>query len=279
VSYKTILLHLDDAAGADKRIDAAIGLAQAHDAHLVGLCTPTPIYLPWSPEAGNREEFLALRRAEDEIWGKKVLANFEAAAAKAGLSKRESRYAVGDPREVLDLHARYADLIVVGQADPNADGARDAASRVEETILSCGRPVLLIPYIGLLAPVGRRVIIAWDASREATRAVSDALPMLARADKVMVVTVDAEPSPYGHGQLPGADLALFLSRHGLDVEALHVGSSGVRVGETLLNQASDRNADLMVMGCYGHSRMRELILGGATRTMLQSMPIPVLMSH
>lgn len=279
MTYRTILLHLDEGPGVDRRTDAAIQLAAAHDAHLIALHAPTPLYLQWSPEAGMREEIEARRKAEDEAMAKAALERFEAAAAKAGLAKRETRQARGEPRDLLGLHGRYADLIVMGQADPKGGSAREAASIVEDVILACGRPVLVVPYIGALQPIGRRILVAWDASREAARAVADALPLLERADKVTVVTVDAKPSASGHGQLPGADLALYLARHGIEVEAAHVGSSGIGVGDVLLNQASDRDADLIVMGCYGHARLRELVLGGATRTMLRTTPVPVLMAH
>lgn len=279
MTYRTILLHLDDGPGVDRRTDAAIQLAAAHDAHLVALYAPTPLYLQWSPEGGMRQEIEARRKAEDEAMAKAALERFEDAAAKAGLARREARPARGEPRDLLGLHGRYADLIVMGQADPKGSNARESASIVEDVILSCGRPVLVVPYIGLLQPVGRRILVAWDASREAARAVSDALPMLERAASVLVVTVDAKPSETGHGQLPGADLALYLARHGIKVEAAHVGSSGIGVGDVLLNQASDRDADMIVMGCYGHARLRELVLGGATRTMLRTTPVPVLMAH
>jgi nucleotide-binding universal stress UspA family protein len=279
VSYRTILLHLDNGTDNDRRIDAAVQLAVAHDAHLIALHAPAPLYLQWSPETGLRDELAARRRQEDDARAEQAFSRFEAAAAKAGLGKREVRQGRGEPRELLSLHARYADLVVMGQADPKADGSREAASIVEDVILSCGRPVLLVPYVGLLQPIGRHVLVAWDASREAARAVSDALPLIEKAAKVSVVSVDAKPSATGHGQLPGADLGLFLARHRIEVQVDHLTSAGISVGDVLLNHASDRNADLIVMGCYGHTRLRELVLGGATRTLLQTTPVPLLMAH
>ena len=279
MSYRTILLHLDNGSDNDRRIDAAVQLAVAHDAHLIAIHAPAPLYLQWSPETGLREELAARHRQEDEAMAKAAFERFEAAAAKAGLGRRETRQAHGDPRELLTVHARYADLVVMGQADPAADGSREAASIVEDVILSCGRPVMVVPYIGLLQPVGRHVMVAWDASREAARAVSDALPLLEKAGKVSVVSVDAKPSSSGHGQLPGADLGLFLARHRIEVQVDHLKSGGLGIGDVLLNHASDRNADLIVMGCYGHTRLRELVLGGATRTLLQTTPVPLLMAH
>jgi len=127
--------------------------------------------------------------------------------------------------------------------------------------------------------IGKCVLVAWDASREAARAVADAMPLLAAADAVIVLAVDPQPGPDGHGEIPGADIALHLARHGVKAQIERTVSAGVPIGELLLSRAADLGADMLVMGAYGHSRVRELLLGGATRSILASMTIPVLMSH
>jgi nucleotide-binding universal stress UspA family protein len=279
MGYKTILLHLDDSQALDRRIEAAIQLALDHDAHLIGLYSPIPVHLAWSAEAGGRDRLMATLQTDAQARARLVRDRFQQAAGRAGLSRIEWREAYEDPRESLTLQARYADLLILGQPDETDSGAREAGLILEDVILAAGRPALIVPYIGLLQPIGRRALVAWDAGREATRAVTDSLPVLARCETVTVVVVDAKPSAVGHGDLPGTDLAGFLARHGITVDVTHVGSSGVGVGATLLNQAAERNADLVVMGCYGHGRLRERILGGATRTILASMPVPVLMAH
>jgi nucleotide-binding universal stress UspA family protein len=129
-----------------------------------------------------------------------------------------------------------------------------------------GRPILITPYIGGFIDTGRRVLIGWDASREATRAVNDAMPLLAAASSVTVLSIDPKQSPETHGEIPGADITLHLARHGVSAEVQSTVSAGIGVGNTLLSKASDLSADLLVMGSYGHSRTRELLLGGATRT-------------
>ena len=151
--------------------------------------------------------------------------------------------------------------------------------RPELVALASGRPILAVPYAGQFETVGRRVLIGWNATREATRAVNDAMPLLAAADVVTVLTIDAREAPDAHGELPGADISLHLARHGVKATIERTVSAGVPAGEVLLSRAADLGADLLVIGAYGHSRMRELLLGGATRSILQSMTVPVLMSH
>lgn len=139
--------------------------------------------------------------------------------------------------------------------------------------------MLIVPYAGRFDNVGRRIVIAWSSTREAARAVSDAMPFLESADLVNVLTIDPREGPDGHGELPGADIAVHLARHGVKAQIERTVSAGLPVGEVLLSRIADLGADLLVMGAYGHSRVRELLLGGATRSVLRSMTLPVLMSH
>jgi nucleotide-binding universal stress UspA family protein len=181
----------------------------------------------------------------------------------------------GDPA----LHARYADLTILGQLDPDRSEADLIRPRPEHVTLASGRPILVVPYAGNLDNIGRRVLVGWNATREAARAVSDAMPLLAAAEIVIVLTIDPQEGPHGHGELPGADISLHLARHGVKAEIERTAAAGLPVGEVILSRAADLGADLLVMGAYGHSRARELWLGGATRSLLRSMTLPVLMSH
>jgi nucleotide-binding universal stress UspA family protein len=142
--------------------------------------------------------------------------------------------------------------------------------------MSAGRPVLMVPYAGRFPDTGKRVLIAWNAGREAARAVTDAMPLLSKAQSVEVVAFGEGGD---HGEVPGADLALFLARHGVKATAARQHAPGVDIGNQILSRAADVNADLIVMGAYGHSRLRELALGGATRSVLDAMTVPVLMAH
>jgi nucleotide-binding universal stress UspA family protein len=145
--------------------------------------------------------------------------------------------------------------------------------------MSAGRPVLFVPAAGHFEDVGKRVFVPWNASREAARAVWDGLPFLAAAEDTEVVTFDPEKLGLGQADLPDPDIGADLARHGAKVRVANEPTAGVDVGSLILSRSADMGADLIVMGAYGHSRMRELVLGGATRTIFKSMTLPTLMSH
>jgi len=279
VSYKSILVHVDHTKASTARVDAAIALALRHEAHL------TALYLIAEPSGASfargylPEEVLANAAAEALALANDKLAQFSAAAER-NLVPFETRIDRGydvELADIISMHARYADLVVVGQDDP--DDPAMGRHLPEQLVLACGRPVLLIPYIGAGAGMGDRVVVAWDASREAARAVSDAMPILERASSVVVVSVNPRQRDFGHGEAPGSDIALHLSRHGIKVEVQRVENRQMDIGNALLSHIAGEGADLLVMGGYGHSRLREIVLGGATRTILGDMTVPVLMSH
>ncbi|MBE0613123.1 MAG: universal stress protein [Burkholderiales bacterium] len=276
MSYKTILVHIDSGKRCAVRIDVALRLARQHDAHLVALHAIAPFEPPGYVMAEMGAAILdsqkhtvaaAMARAENEFTEK---------ASAAGFDKIEWRRAIEDPVEAMTLHARYADLVVIGQTDMT-DEAGNGTDFPERLVMAAGRPALILPSAGLFPSIGTRILVAWDASREATRAVTDAIPMLRLAKSVHVMAVS--PKNGEHGKVPGADIGLFLVRHGVRVEIKTDRGAEIDVGNELLSRAADLDADLIVMGCYGHSRLKEWILGGATRTILESMTAPILMSH
>ena len=279
MAYKDLLVHVDHTRSCAARLQAAIELAIAHDAHLTGVYVvtdPSPAglvqgYLP--PDVTDMLERQAGERADA------ALARFAEVARRNQISfeTRSDRVLYSAMAEALVTHARYADLVILGQPDP--DDAAGPQYLPEEVTLSSGRPSLVIPYIGPAATLGRRVTVAWDASREAARAISDAMPILERAQAVAVVTVNPREKPFGHGEQPGADIALHLARHGIKVEVERVESRDVDIANTILSHIADRSSDLLVMGAYGHSRLREFVLGGVTRTILHDMTVPALMAH
>lgn len=276
MSYKTILVHIDTGKRCLARVDVAIRLAQQQDAHLVALNAIVPFELPGYVMAELGPEIIEAQRAEAANELARTEAEFNQQASAARLRNVEWRSAINDPIDAMTLHARYADLVVVGQTDASENG-QVPAGFPERLVLSAGRPVLILPYVGRFATIGKRILIAWKPTREATRAVTDAIPLLQRADNVHVMAMNPKAGEYG--TVPGADIGLYLARHGVRVEVKTDLGAEVDVGNELLSRAADLDADLIVMGGYGHSRLKELVLGGATRTILESMTVPVLMSH
>ena len=280
MSYKDLLVHLDDTRCFRKRIDAAVRLAARHGAHLTGVYPIVEIPLLNYIREHIPREVRAMMEAEAQRLAETVLKGFrEAAERGGGAYETRTDHALDTTlASVLSMHARYADLVVMGQMNP--DEPPDVGRHLpEEVVLSSGRPALIVPYDWAPGTLGERVLIAWDASREAARAVSDAMPILEQAESVLVASINPKSTPLGHGQVPGADIALHLARHAVEVEVQSVESDRMEIGDALLSFATDRARDLLVMGAYAHSRMRELVLGGATREILKSMTLPVLMAH
>jgi len=271
--YRDILVHADGSDSCARRMAAAATLAKRHEAHLVGLFPLESIDMPSYVTAQIGPEVLAEARAIRLEEAARVKGDFEAAASAAGVLG-EWRQETGETAMVLCRHARYADLLVVSQPDAAEAEAREPTFP-GELALASGRPVLILPHVKLPETIGRKVLIAWNGSREASQAVHDALPLLAAADSVAVLEVD----PPEADRIPGAEIAAHLARHGLNVEARHSIAPDIDVGDELLNAASDGGCDLVVMGAYGRSRLREAMLGGTTRHMLQNLTVPLLMSH
>jgi len=275
MSYKTILVHVDVGAKAADRVEIAARLAETYDAHLVGVHALTQIRLQgavYAQAASIIDE--AMKRAAVDS-AKRSEAAFNEGVKRVGWSKVEWRASARDASLVLPLHARYADMVVIGQAGREDTGV--AADLPDQIALTAGRPMLVVPYAGKIESIGQRVLVTWNASRESTRAVTDALPLLQRAKHVHVVSFN--PDDGDHGDQPGADIGLWLARHGVKVDVSRQTVPNHDIGAQILSRAADLGVDLIVSGAYGHSRVRELMLGGVTKLLLDSMTVPVLMSH
>jgi nucleotide-binding universal stress UspA family protein len=276
MSYKTILVHCDASKSVSRRLGVAADLAQRFGARLVGLHVRRPFEAAvFADGSFPMDDFF--KAHEEGVKADEAQAS--AAFAKAIKGKElatEWRLADGYVDGELPVQARYADLVVLGQAEPEPTAT---PSDLPETVaLATGRPVLVVPHIGAKPP-GKTVLLCWNAGREAARAAADALPFLTAADKVIVLVVNPKASAAGHGAEPGADAAAWLARHGVKVTIQRDVAPDADVGGVILSRAADLGADLIVMGIYGHSRMREMVLGGASRTLLGSMTVPVFMSH
>lgn len=281
MGLKDLVVLLDTSKQSAIRLELAIALATVHEAHLTGLyVSPPPDLPPVRPyltlEMTPAAERGLAERVEREAAG--VEASFRRRVDHAGLSRSEWRCAAGDAARVACLHARHADFTVIGQPSDDDAAVRARRDLAERLIFASGRPILMVPYAGTFPTAGDRVVVAWNGSREATRAVNDALPILQRARQVTVLTVNPHEEE-DQGDVPGADIALHLARHGVTVEAAETVGHDIEVADILLSRLADGDADLLVMGAYGHSRLREMILGGATRHILRSMTVPVLLSH
>lgn len=274
MALKDILVYVDESEGVAGTVAAACNLARRHDAHLTGQAVERPSAIPGFATVEIPPSAMEIINQHQRDAVDKCRKTFEAAVDAAGVTGK-SGWAVarGEPVACLSLRSRYTDLTVVSQTNPESRAGGD--NPVDDLIVVSGRPILVIPYIGARAGIGSKVLIAWNASREAARAVADAMPLLETAESIEVFAVE----PNGMGDVPGADIAEHLARHGLNVSAAKTTGLDMEVGDVLLNQVADSGADLIVMGAYGHSRMREMVLGGATRHVLEHMTVPVLLSH
>lgn len=277
MSYRTILVHTDSSSRCQVRVELACQLARRFGAHVIGLNALSAVYVPgYAVSLGGGQVFIESQKSFAAEQAAQAEALFKQAVARADVASAEWRASKEDAPGVVAMHARYADLVVIGQHCPSVMLNVDA-DFAERVVIAAGRPVLLVPYAGSFPTLGRRVLIAWNATREATRAVTDAIPLLRQAELVQVTAFRLQRG--AHGEEPGADIALFLTRHGVRVEVKADYAEDIDVGNELLSRAADMSADLIVMGAYGHSRLKEMVLGGATRTILDTMTVPVLMAH
>ena len=285
MALKDILVHLDGTPRAEAWLNVAAALAVKHGAHLTGLLV---VDLP-PPEVfyGFPSAFMDVQRAEDLVERMRASRLDEATAVEATFRERlrrdglggEWRVVEGETGEVLALHGRYVDLSVVGQPDPSAPDAGRTSDLSVGSLMASGRPLLVVPYAGAFEALGSNVLVGWNASREAARAVNDAIPLLSGARKVTVLSINPRHGIGGDGEVPAADIALHLARHGIKAEAAHTIATDISEGDALLSYAADVGADLLVCGMFGHSRLRELAFGGVTRALLAEMTLPVFMVH
>ena len=277
--YRSILVHLDDTPRAPLRLDVAVRLAVAHDAQLVGVyLVPGTDFTPFT--AAMIPSDIVQRRLEAaESAQEAAEAMFRDAAAHAGMEEPDWRAPAGDSRQAAVVHARYADLAVLGQPPRNEPDYAFANELSNAVVMGSGRPVLFVPASGVGNALGARIMIGWKDTRESARAVADSVPFLRKADQVSAVTVSAKSEEGLFDRVAEKQLEAFLARHGVSTTVKHVAAANGHEGEALLAEAADANADLLVIGGYSRPRIAELMWGGVTRTILHSMSVPVLMSH
>ncbi|MFP3889498.1 universal stress protein [uncultured Ralstonia sp.] len=277
--YTSIMVHLDTSERAMHRLDIAVRYALASQARLIAVFasfTPDPSWFYMMEGASRYLEDDRTRRVHAR---EAVHARFRAAVKDFPI-ETEWRALEGDPVALVVREAREADLLVIGQRDADDPDSFVATDFVETVILEAGRPVLVVPYVGRFDTLPTRIVLAWNGGREAARAMHDAIPLMSGA-RVQVLQVADMASGHWADKTSAGQAARALNDRGIDVEVEETAGIGtdVMVGELLLSRVADFNADLVVMGAYGRSRLRELVLGGVTRTLLGAMTVPVLMSH
>jgi nucleotide-binding universal stress UspA family protein len=274
---KDILLTLTDSASKPAALDYAASVAQLFEAHLTAAAFTHDLIVPGSVFDGAAAAVMESYRRESEAAAKAAIAKFEEKARREGIPAGSlilDARALGSS-ELLARTARRFDLTIMQQADDDSD--EDQTVLIESALFGSGRPVLIVPYIHDKPIKLDRVMVAWDGSRNAARALNDALPFLRRSKQIEVVTIS--PDNKATDSIPGADIGHHLSRHGINIDVRNLTADKIGVANRILSHAADHSIDLIVMGGYGHSRLREFVLGGTTREILQSMTVPTLMSH
>ncbi|MCC3304509.1 universal stress protein [Sneathiella sp. HT1-7] len=274
MSIKTILLHLSNDSRLEARIETALGLAVEHDAYVIGLYTIAQVTVPTSFMGYVPPEFIEQSRKVEEENAAEAKAKFESLAAKVSRPV-EVVVEEGYAPDLINEHALSADLVIVGQGDPDDENNAQTRYIAEEIVVSSPRPVLIIPSAGNYSNFGSHVIVGWNNTRESSRALHESLPFLKKAEKVTLLRVNAtEDETY-----ETEHILAHLKRHGITANFKSGHWPGISVGDAILDALVDYSGNMLVLGAYGHSRLREMILGGATKNILEHMTAPVLFAH
>jgi len=274
---KDLVVNLNLSADRDPAAQFAVSIAATFGAHIAAIAFAyDPVVMP-TVMNGLSVAWVDTQRIENRAAAQEAVDRFEAAAKREGLSAQHRiiEASLGKAANLFGRITRRFDLAVVGQMDPERTLPDDLL--IEAALFESGRPVVVVPYIQKEGLKLDRVLVCWDGSRSAARAVADSLPFLTRGKLIEIVVVASRSGKVD--ELPGADLGEHLARHNLDVEVKRLVAADIDVSNVVLSYAADCAADFIVMGGYGHSRLREFVLGGATRGILESMTVPVLMAH
>jgi len=281
---KTILVVLDTEARAQALTQTAASVAKAFSAHLIGLHVLPNAFVPSLAPVEATGELIEAQREANEAAAKRISDGFNRAIAGLGVPfewrRVEANYEIA--ANVVMRHGREADLVILGQPDTTVN-LIDGIALAEEVMLGLGRPVLMVPKAGAYPTIGKRVLLAWNGSRESARATFDALPFLEKAESVRILAAEPPPrrrwAPPPQETSPTAGIATTLERHGVRCTLAKATAAGAEVGKELLAQAKQNDCDLIVMGGYGHWRINEIVFGGATRGVFDDATLPVLLSH
>jgi nucleotide-binding universal stress UspA family protein len=279
VELKNLLIHLDHSSGCRNRLETAFALAREFDARIIGLFVVPDYVVPSYVEAQISVDLIsdvtekALARAEE------ALTDYRKLAEEAGV-KMEAHVVEGQIIPILREHSKYSDLLLLGQDQPD-DPDNASYGLADALLFEGGCACMVVPHSGKLAAPGKRVLLTWNASRESARALHEAMPLLARAESVVALSSepDSGDTETARGHPHAEELAKYLGSHGIESVSSGMADTDLSPSEAILAQAADMNADLIVMGAYGHARLREIILGGVTRDLLKQAPVPLLLAH
>jgi len=274
---KDIVVNLSVGERGNAAAAYAVSLASALEAHLAGIAFVYEVIVPMGRMGYTPAEIIDALRYDNEVAAKAAIDRFAKTTSLAGVSAEWATVSVNSASagDQFGRIARRFDLAIVGQPEPEPKAAEQKIT--ESALFDSGRPVIFVPYIQKAPLKLDRVMVCWDGSRPATRAIADAMPLLERARGVEVVIVANERGK--QTEIEGADMGQHLARHGLAVEVHRITRGDIDVADALLSHAADAGTDFMVMGGYGHSRLREFVLGGVTHSILRAMTVPVLISH
>jgi nucleotide-binding universal stress UspA family protein len=274
---KDIVVNLSIREDGGNVGDYAVSVAEALDAHIAGIAFVFDPIVPVTGTGYVPPEVIDTQLADNQAAAKAAIERFAAATSRAGVSAEPvtlAASAAGAGDQFARIARRF-DLAIVGQAEPKGGTVEELIG--ESTLFESGRPMIIVPYIQKGPLKLDRVMVGWDGSRQAARAIGDAMPLLAKAGKVDVVIVTNERGK--EDEIEGADMGEHLARHGLKVDVKRIAGGNIDVADALLSHVADSGTDFIVMGGYGHSRLRQFILGGVTNSILKSMTVPVLMAH
>ncbi len=279
--WKNISVFLDDSPESARLGTYAATLAERFGSHLIGIHSITGVPGEHTGDSFARgkqaiDSVIARRRSAEHEESQAVAQHFAACATKRDVSHefRVISNISGDEEAVVN--SLHSDLVILGHPKPHGLPERWTADRL---LIASGVPILIVPDAWTAKPLGGKAVVAWNGSREARRAIADAMPMLEIAETVTVLVVDSVKSPEKYGEDPGTDIATYLSRHGVHVDLEQVASGGTAIAKIIRSKAVEREADLIVIGAYSHARSAELIFGGVTRALLAKTPVPVLVSR
>jgi nucleotide-binding universal stress UspA family protein len=274
--FMDIVVNLSEPGQTDFAVKYALSVARTFGAHLTGIAFLYDPVIPDGALGGVPVQLIEAQREENCKAAQSAVQRFEENARAAGVSasSRTVEASVGGGAMVFGKIARRFDLVVLGQSQREYGASEEVM--IESALFESGRPVMLVPYIQREGLALNRVLLCWDGSRTAARAIGDAMPLLERAKEVDVVIVAEERK---EEDMTGSHMAEHLARHGITATVKRLVKGDISIDSVVLSYAADTGADLIVMGGYGHSRFREFILGGMTRGILESMTVPVLMSH